>query len=102
MNKSYHKLRNASLKDVPKPGEEVDIPEGCTAIQRDLNRLDRWAGRSLTVFNKKCRVMHLRSNMFKYQHSFTIRVAGHSMPRKAVETFPWRSPKATWMYVWTP
>ncbi|PKU45129.1 pol- hypothetical protein [Limosa lapponica baueri] len=47
----------------------VDIPEGWDVIQRDLDRLERWAQVDLMRFNKsKCRVLHLDRNNPWYQY----------------------------------
>ncbi|KAK4810876.1 hypothetical protein QYF61_013284 [Mycteria americana] len=47
-----------------KPGGVADTPESCAAIQRDLNRLEKWL-----QFNKgKCKVQHLGRNNSMHQY----------------------------------
>ncbi|KAK4821756.1 hypothetical protein QYF61_000817 [Mycteria americana] len=42
---------------------------GCATIQRDLNRLEKWADRYLVKFNKeKCKVLHLGRNNPMHQY----------------------------------
>jgi len=46
-----------------KLGGVVDTPEGCAAIQHDLDRLESWMERYLMkISNGKCRVLHLERN----------------------------------------
>ena len=47
----------------------ADRPEGHAAIQRDLDRLEKWANRYLMKFNmEKCKVLQLGTNNPMHQY----------------------------------
>jgi len=51
-----------------KLGGVTGTPEGCVAIQRDTERLEKWANKNIKEFNMgKCKLLHLRRNNLRHQ-----------------------------------
>ncbi|GAB0186406.1 hypothetical protein GRJ2_001105900 [Grus japonensis] len=46
----------------------VDMPEGRDAIQRNLDRLERWAHAKCTKFKAKCKVLHMGQHNPKHNY----------------------------------
>jgi len=47
----------------------VDAPDGCTALQRDLDRLEKWVGSNfMKYYEGKCKVVYHRRNNSMHQY----------------------------------
>ncbi|KAK4806607.1 hypothetical protein QYF61_013862 [Mycteria americana] len=68
-----------------KLGGVADTPEGCIAIQRDLDRLEKWADRNLMKFNKgNCQVLPLGRNNPMHQPMLGVSQLERSLAEKAL------------------
>ncbi|GAB0179219.1 mitochondrial enolase superfamily member 1 [Grus japonensis] len=76
-------MGQSAFADETKLGGVTDMPEDHAAIQRDLNRLEKWADRNLTKFNKgKCNVLHLERNKPRHQYMLGVDQLESSLAEK--------------------
>ncbi|KAK4817888.1 hypothetical protein QYF61_002057 [Mycteria americana] len=88
----------SNFADDTKLGGVADTPEGHAAIQRDFDKLEKWADRNLKHFSKgKCKALRLGRN--NHRHWYMLGTAGRQLccdgdqalaqlPREAVESPP--------------
>ncbi|GAB0208757.1 mitochondrial enolase superfamily member 1 [Grus japonensis] len=73
----------SKFADDRKLGGVADTPEGCAAIQRDLDKIENWVKRNQMKFNKgKHRVLHLGKNNPMHQYRLGVDLLGSSSAEK--------------------
>ncbi|GAB0179162.1 mitochondrial enolase superfamily member 1 [Grus japonensis] len=73
----------SKFADDTKLGGVANKPEGCTVIQRGLDRPESWVKRNHLKFSKsKCRVLNLGKNNPKHQYRLEVDLLGSSTVEK--------------------
>ena len=78
----------------------IDTLEGIDAIQRDLDRLERWAHAKIMKFNKaKCKVMRLGWGNLKHKYRFCREWLENSPEEKDLRVLIDERFSMSWQYV---
>jgi len=81
------------LGDHTKLSGASDSPSGWNAIQRELDKLKKWAHVNLMKFNNaKCKVLHMGRGKAQYQYTL-----GH----EGIENSPEEDLGYWWVKIWT-
>ncbi|KAK4832341.1 hypothetical protein QYF61_021870 [Mycteria americana] len=76
----------SKFADDTKLGEVDDTPEGFAAIQRGLDRLEKWVNRNIIKFSeRKCKVLHLARNNPRHQYTLGADQLESSLAEKDLE-----------------
>ncbi|KAK4830942.1 hypothetical protein QYF61_014401 [Mycteria americana] len=78
--------------DDTKLGGVADTPDDGTAIQRNLDRLEKWANRNLMKFKEKCKVLHLDRNNPRHQDMLEVTQLEKQLGRHQAEHEPTMCP----------
>ncbi|PKU34882.1 rna-directed dna polymerase from mobile element jockey-like [Limosa lapponica baueri] len=80
-----HKCILSTFADDTKPGGVAGTADGYAAIQRDLDRLEKWPARNLAKFSKgKYKLVHLRRENPRQQDRLMVNLLKSSFAEKAL------------------
>ncbi|KAK4817459.1 hypothetical protein QYF61_015614 [Mycteria americana] len=84
-------IQRTKFTEDTKLGGVGDTLEGCGAVQRDLDKLEKWAERNIVQFNnEKGKVLHLGKNNLRHWYMLGL------------PSWKAASQKRTWACWWTP
>ena len=83
---------SSASTDDTKLGEMIDRTDGCAFIQKDLDRLEKWAEKNLVKFSKgKCQVLPMGRNNSRHPDSLGANWLKSSLAEKTWKSWWVRS-----------